>query len=316
MEFRQLRHFVAVVEAGNFSRAAETLRISQPALTRSIQNLERDLGSQLLLRQQSGIVPTEAGKLFVKRANLLLNDWAHTKTDLAALKGRTEGHLSICVAPLFSRGMLGLVLGKLIADHPTVTVQITESAYDGILRTLSDGRCDVAFSTFPRTEREEGFRFDYLLDVRPHIIAGKSHPLADKRSITDDDLISSRWALMEQRGATVGQYLNQQGVRLPDSAITTNSVNLLIDLVKQGGFLTALPSVLLIEELNSGAMKSLDTRSPAPPRQAGVIYPENRAVRPLVKTLAGYLAQFAALYGANKDLIHKASGSRESQAGA
>ncbi|NDE02288.1 MAG: LysR family transcriptional regulator, partial [Gammaproteobacteria bacterium] len=73
MELRQLRHFVAVVDSANLSRAAERVAISQPALTRSIKNLEDLLGVELLERQPRGVVPTEAGLALYHHAQIVLN---------------------------------------------------------------------------------------------------------------------------------------------------------------------------------------------------------------------------------------------------
>ena len=76
MEFKQLRHFVAVVECGTLSGAAEILNITQPALTRSIKNLEGDLEAQLLERQSRGVIPTEAGYRLYDQAKMILNEAA------------------------------------------------------------------------------------------------------------------------------------------------------------------------------------------------------------------------------------------------
>ena len=75
MELRQLRHFVMVVDTGNLSRAAERVAISQPALTRSIKNLEESLGVELLERKPRGVVPTEAGVTLYHHSKMVLNDF-------------------------------------------------------------------------------------------------------------------------------------------------------------------------------------------------------------------------------------------------
>ena len=74
MELRHLRHFAAVVEAGNLSKAAEKVFISQPALTRSIKNLEDIVGAELLERRPRGMVPTPAGIALYRYAQLMLNE--------------------------------------------------------------------------------------------------------------------------------------------------------------------------------------------------------------------------------------------------
>lgn len=83
MELRQLRHFVAVVECGNLSRASRKVHISQPALTRSIKALEDLLRARLLDRKPRGVVPTPTGDIFYQHAKLILNECARAKDDIA-----------------------------------------------------------------------------------------------------------------------------------------------------------------------------------------------------------------------------------------
>lgn len=76
MDLRQLRYFVAIVEQGSFSRAAQVLNVAQPALSAHVRNMEADLGTKLLFRSAQGVMPTEAGTTLLRNARLVIEQVA------------------------------------------------------------------------------------------------------------------------------------------------------------------------------------------------------------------------------------------------
>jgi len=94
MDFRQLETFIEVANLKSFSRAAEKLYITQPTVTNHIQNLEKELGTILINRSGKNISLTEAGDLLYKYAINIVNSCEMAKFDLAAHKGRIQGHLN------------------------------------------------------------------------------------------------------------------------------------------------------------------------------------------------------------------------------
>ncbi len=81
MDIRQLRYFVAIVEHGSITRASEMLNVAQPALSLHLKNMEEHLGTRLLIRSRTGVMPTEAGTLLAQRAQTILDDLARTEDD-------------------------------------------------------------------------------------------------------------------------------------------------------------------------------------------------------------------------------------------
>lgn len=98
MDMRQVRHLIAVLEHGNVLRAANAIHISQPALSKSIQNLEAELGVRLLERSPRGVSPTIYGTSLLKHARLLLNQGEQAVAEIEAIKGGHLGHLRLGVA--------------------------------------------------------------------------------------------------------------------------------------------------------------------------------------------------------------------------
>jgi hypothetical protein len=107
MELRQLRHLIAVVEHGSFSRAAEAVHLTQPALSRSIQALESEVGAAVLERNRGAIVPTDIGHLLLTHARLLDTVTRDLERDIALTRGLELGELRIGVGPYGGSALVG-----------------------------------------------------------------------------------------------------------------------------------------------------------------------------------------------------------------
>lgn len=144
MELRQLEYFVAVVEAGSFTRAAEKLHMSQPPLSVAIHKLERELGVQLLERTPRGVSPTAAGKyLLATGGHLILQ-----RNRMADMVGRIgeglAGELMIGSEPLIIEDFLTPCLREFTQEAPSVHLQLIEQPPGDVLDALSQGRIDLA----------------------------------------------------------------------------------------------------------------------------------------------------------------------------
>ncbi|SEM36551.1 regulatory helix-turn-helix protein, lysR family [Roseovarius azorensis] len=95
MDIKQLRYFVAIVEEGSFSKAAQRVRIAQPALSLQVRKMEEALQTKLLLRGPQGVLPTEAGELLVTSARKILTDLSNTEDDLRSMGREPSGVVRI-----------------------------------------------------------------------------------------------------------------------------------------------------------------------------------------------------------------------------
>lgn len=297
MDFRQLKHFVAIVGTGNYSKAGELVHLTQPALTRSIQNLEQEVGVPLLLRQSTGVVPTEAGKVLLERANRLLNDWVHTKADIRALKDKSEGHINVGIVPLFAHSMMRQVLIDFRFKHPTATISVIEGSFVELRSYLLEGNCDVLLTHFPEDHSRDStygsLEIKSLLTIQTGILASATHPLAKKGNPTKEDLATSAWALFSRSSEEVNTYLAQSNISLRSpAAINTNSLSLLISLLKSGEYLTSLAPIMLIDQIVSGEVVLLPKSKLRIHSNAGLVLCKERENRPLVDSFCKSAAKF------------------------
>ncbi|SDV46865.1 LysR substrate-binding domain-containing protein [Chitinasiproducens palmae] len=144
MDVRQMRYFVACVDAGSLSKAAVALSISQPSLSQQIAEMEDDLGVPLLLRNWSGVAPTEAGTALYRHAQSILKQMSQMRSEVRrgghALYGQVAVGLptsiaSVLAVPLFER---------MRARYPGIQLQIFESMSGYLNELLANGRLDIA----------------------------------------------------------------------------------------------------------------------------------------------------------------------------
>ena len=144
MDLRQLEYFVRVAELGSFTRAAAALGVAQPALSRQIRLLEVELRQNLLTRHGRGAQPTEAGLLLLEHGRGILHQVAHTRDELARLRGGLSGRVSLGLPPSVARVLAVPLMQAFRTEWPQARLAISEGLSTGMLESLVSGRLDVA----------------------------------------------------------------------------------------------------------------------------------------------------------------------------
>jgi DNA-binding transcriptional LysR family regulator len=149
MELRHLRYFVAVAEELHFSRAANRLNISQPPLSRQIQELEEEIGVPLLIRESRKVELTPAGKVYLAQAKRILEQVEAAKQEAAAVALGRAGHLRLGHGTHLPDGYLSRVIAAFHKEAPRVAVDLLESPTPRILKALRRKTIDVGFVLAP-----------------------------------------------------------------------------------------------------------------------------------------------------------------------
>ena len=152
VDFRKLKSFVKVVDAGSVSRAAGLLRTAQPALSQQIAALESHFKHKLLLRSNHGIVPTEAGLILYRHAQLLLKQIEQAQIDIDQSTKALAGRVSIGLATYSASSTLSLpILKEMSALHPQIIVHINDSFGHVLSELIMTGKMDMASGRFHLT---------------------------------------------------------------------------------------------------------------------------------------------------------------------
>jgi len=153
MEMHQLRYFVAVAEAGSFSRAAERCRVAQPSLSQQIKKLERGLGHTLFDRLPQGVVLTEAGHALLPRARRILAEVREAQGELEhdVIRGRVP--LAVGAIPTMAPYLLPPVIQRLAGEHPECELTVREDLTERLVEALVDLELDCAIMSTPVDHR-------------------------------------------------------------------------------------------------------------------------------------------------------------------
>jgi DNA-binding transcriptional LysR family regulator len=190
LELQQLRQVLALAEHGSFVRAAASLHISQPALSRSIQNLERRFGSDLFVRSSSGAVPTDLGRLYIERARDVLR-MADELDREAVSHGRLRtGRVSVGGGPFPADAVLGRAAAKFIEQHPGASVVVHVRDWDELAQQLRSRELDFFVAEASTLTREPDLEVMPLSAEHPVYLAARSgHPLAESGSVSIEDAL-------------------------------------------------------------------------------------------------------------------------------
>jgi len=149
MNLHHLRLFAAVVDEGGFTNAARALRLSQPAISKSLNELERQMHVSLIERGGRGINLTEAGRALYGRARELFGVERMAERELRELRGLKRGTLRVAASTTIATYMLPPVLGRFHIRHPAVRIRVTSANTRSVLRLLLEARTDVALVEGP-----------------------------------------------------------------------------------------------------------------------------------------------------------------------
>jgi len=256
MTLRAIRYFVAVAEHHSFTRAAELLFVSQPSLSQQIKLLEESLRVQLLDRSGRSVRLTDAGEIYLRHARRILREIDAAKLAINDVQDLNRGSLRLAMTPI-TDFLIRPLLESFNSRYPGVTVSILEMSQNHIEAALAGENEDnidigIVFTDTFSSEARSNELEKHLLFVEKLIFAvGRAHPYAGKQvpmnlhALEQESLalLSSKFALRRH----VDQYFQEHDVS-PHIALETNSVGVILDIVRHGQLATVLPSTIAGEQ--------------------------------------------------------------------
>ena len=251
MELRHLRYFLAVGEALNFTKAAAQLRVAQPALSRQMQDLEDEIGVDLMKRGPRGVTLTAEGKLFLEEVRELLKRANESVEKVRALARGEYGELHVGYAPVPTVEILPPALAVFQKAVPRVKVLLHDLSSDELITGLRSATLELAITVEPIGEQTADIEFEVLRTYPPYVALTAAHPFARLKSITFEQLAGE--PLVGFRRKDYSEYY-QILERLfapihakPRLAVECDSASSLITEVEAGrGIALASPSLKLV----------------------------------------------------------------------
>lgn len=249
IRLRQLEAFRAVVQSGNITRAAETLNISQPAVSRLLKDFSAEVGFDLFHRRDGQLTPTQESRYLLGEVSRLLDSLGHIEELTKTLTARQAGHLRIACLPGFATSHLPHVVAQFLKQRAGVTVTIEPDRPERILEWIIGEQYDFgitdAFAGHPAVQSQP-------FDMRTVCILPKGHALADQPEITPEDLTDERM-IHTRRDSTFYREL--------DATFTTRGL-ILPSLVEVRQFTAAC--MLVAEGVGVSVVSEMDAQEYAP----------------------------------------------------
>jgi len=241
VKLTSLRALIAAIEEGSLRSAARRLGVSQPALTKLIRELERELSTTLLLRSTTGVLATAQGMVLYERAVAADRELAHAVDQIRQLGGRMTGSLTIGAVPLAVMLLVPETLRTFGSEFPEIQLRIIEELYIAQLTQLRKGEVDIALGPLPDQLPPGEFAVESLMPIGMVIVVRKGNPLGQARCLAD--LADARWVYT---GATTDSgyaktLYERHGMKPPPAGALVNSTLGLLSIISSGNCVGLLP---------------------------------------------------------------------------
>ena len=244
MELRQLAYFVAVVDEAHFTRAAERLRIAQPAVSQQIRRLEAELGERLLHRDRRTVTVTPAGEALLPYARAALAQVEHGRQAVAALRGLATGRLRVgLVMPLPDRRVIRAI-GAFGRRYPGIELTLVEDETDALLAGLATGDLQTAFIGLGTGQDPPAGLGAVVVAREPAVlVVHPGHPLAARRSVPlsalrDEPVVT---LTRESRLRSVLETFCREAGFAPRVVAETSDLTVMVQLVAEGVGVALMP---------------------------------------------------------------------------
>jgi DNA-binding transcriptional LysR family regulator len=296
LEPRHLTHLATIAACGSFSRAADRLNISQPALSASIAQLERTIGGRVLDRGRHGAKLTELGHILARHSHAVDSQLSMAAEEIRLRKSGGHGPLVIGVTPVTAASLVPEALARLKRAIPRLSAYVIEGVFDEGMSMLRAGQIDLfvgPVGIFPGSTEivEQPLTSDPL-----DLIVRWQHPLASKVSLSWRDLRGADWVLPSERSAFrrhLEALFISAGVQWPAFYVGTNSMTSLKAIVMQSDCLTIMPRRLIRLERKAARLAAVRLKDRGRHRSLGLSWVRHRGLSPMAERFAECLREEA-----------------------
>lgn len=266
VRLRDLHVLLSVVQCGSMAKAAQLLRVSQPAVSEAIAGLEGALNVRLLERGRRGVEPTVYGRALLKSGRAAFEELRGGVEQIEHLRDPTAGNLRVACPESIAAGILGPIIRLMSECYPRVRLFVEPFLISArpLFPQLDNREVDLVFvrptTSLPPSEH---YSTEVLFDDRILLAAGKAGPWAGRRKIDLAELVDEPWITVPDDdigGAVVLDAFRARGLAAPRLSVTTYSIHLRYTLAGGGRFIAAIPASVL--RFNSRDLQELPIELP------------------------------------------------------
>lgn len=265
MKLHQLEAIVAIARHGSLRAAARHLDAAQPALTRSVGELEKELGAAIFERRSRGMTPTAVGNAFIRRAETILNEARRAVEEVDQINGGGAGKLTICLSISAHLLLLPSSLKPFGRRYPKVQLNVVEGLYTEQEDALRNGTLDFYVGPKPEQKISPELTEETLFENARAIICRQGHPLAGARSLAE--LVDAEWLAVVSAREGEEEFsglFRRHGLPQPHVRLRGRSALTLISALQGNDLLALVPIQWLGFDLMKGVLQSIDIVEPLP----------------------------------------------------
>lgn len=286
--------FYTVANAGNISKAAKELYISQPAISKSIQKLEESLNCKLFSRSSRGVILTEEGSLLYDHVREAFETLGAGEEKLKRSIELGVGHLKIGVSSTLCKHMLLPYLKEFIRRYPHISISINCQSTNDTLKLLDDNKIDIGLIGKP--DNLKNINFYFLENIEDTFVATSEYIRnLNMRGIKNDEILeNSTLMLLDKNNMSrkyIDDYFQDNEITIADS-IDISNMDLLIDFAKIGVGIACVIKSFVSKELEDGCLVEIPLSIPIHQREVGFAYKDNIKPSKSLETFINFYKQY------------------------
>lgn len=290
MELQQLEYFKVVAELQHMTHAAEQLNISQPALSKSIANIEQEIGVPLFDRQGRSIYLNRYGSLFLESAENILKEFEKAKQEINGLVRPGYGEVSLGFIHTLGLEVVPDLMAHIHEVYPNMKFNLTQAASYNLLKSLEDGEIDFCLSQrfFSKTIEVEWIE---LWSEELFVIVPKNHKLAEREEIELREIEKERFIAIKKRNMLrkiIDQFFEEAGIK-PNITFEGEEMHTVAGFVSAGLGVSLIPNVRGLNEHN---VCKIRVSNPICKRKIGLSWAGGRYLSPAAIQFKNYLVEY------------------------
>jgi DNA-binding transcriptional LysR family regulator len=289
VEIQHLEYFKIVAEMQHMTHAAEKLNISQPALSKSISNIELELGVPLFDRQGRSISLNRYGKLFLESVDIILEEFEKAKEEINGLVKPGYGDVSFGFIHTLGMSVVPEIMAHIPNKYPNMKFTLTQSASYNLLKGLEEGNIDLCLSQRIQSKIMD-IQWVELWSEELFVIVPNAHRFANRESIRLEEIKDEQFISIKQGNALrqiVDHFLEQAGVTA-NTTFAGEEMHTVAGFVGAGLGVSLIPNIKGLNEYN---VKKIRVSEPICERKIGISWAEGRYLSPAATQFKNYLVE-------------------------
>jgi DNA-binding transcriptional LysR family regulator len=255
LSMRHLRIVLAIADHGSLVAAAKQLQMTQPAVSKALQETEALLGVEMFARTNRGVVPTAFGETLAAHGRLIFAQLDHANHVINDLRDGLGGRVVIGTLLAASADLLPKAIAKLRRERPKIAISVVVGTDDRLLPDLRLGKLDLVVGRLDEHGSPDGLSQETLIMDAACVVVGSAHPLVGRANLGLADLLDENWILPGPETSLRGQIeaaFRVANVEPPANAVDSVSQLTNRHLVINEGYITVWPWLLAHDEVQAG----------------------------------------------------------------